>query len=399
MTTQRMWREHELKDQYDVVIIGGGVHGLATAYYLTQMGVRNIAVLEAKYVGFGGSGRNTAIVRSNYRTPEGIAFYDLSVKLYEQLAADLEFNVMFSQHGHLTLAHNEKGVTGLTERANTNQLMGVNSRIIFPEEIQRIVPDLNVFGHSRFPIQAALYHPPGGIIRHDAVVWAFARGVDRGGGHVHQKTEVTGIDVQNGQVEAVVTNRGRIKTKMVLNATAGYAGIISRMVGLEIPIETHPLQAAVTEPLKPFLNSVIVSSTLHVYVSQTDRGELVLGAEVDDHASYSLRGTLSFLEGAATHLLELFPHLANVKILRQWAGLCDMTPDYSPIMGGTPDVKGFLMTVGWGTYGFKAGPASGYLMAELIASGKTPPKLEPFALTRFYEDRLVGEKAAASVSH
>ncbi len=399
MVSQRMWQEHELQDQYDVVIIGGGVHGLATAYYLTQLGVRNIAVLEAKYVGFGGSGRNTAIVRSNYRTPEGIAFYDLSVKLYEKLAADLNFNVMFSQHGHLTLAHNEKGVTGLTERANTNQLMGVNSRIIFPEEIKQIVPDLNVFGHSRFPIQAALYHPPGGIIRHDAVVWAYARGVDWGGGHVHQKTEVTGIEVQNGQVEAVVTNRGRIRTKTVLNATAGYAGLISRMVGLEIPIETHPLQAAVTEPLKPFLNSVIVSSTLHVYVSQTDRGELVLGAEVDDHASYSLRGTLSFLEGAATHLLELFPQLANVKILRQWAGLCDMTPDYSPIMGGTPDVKGFLMTVGWGTYGFKAGPASGFLMAELIASGKTPPKLEPFALTRFYEDRLVGEKAAASVSH
>jgi sarcosine oxidase subunit beta len=381
----KMWREHELKDRYDVVIIGGGVHGLATAYYLTKLGVQNIAVLEAKYIGFGGSGRNTAIIRSNYRTPEGIAFYDLSVKLYEQLAADLGFNIMFSQHGHLTLAHNERGVTGLSERANTNQLMGVNSRLIRPPEIQKIVPDLNVFGHSRFPIQAALYHPPGGIIRHDAVVWGYARGADRGGAHIHQRTEVTGIEVKNGAVEAVVT--------------AGYAGIISKMVGLEIPIETHPLQACVTEPLKPFLDSVIVSSTLHVYVSQTDRGELVLGAEMDDHCSYSLRGTLAFLEGAALHLLELFPFLANVKVLRQWAGLCDMTPDYSPIMGETPDVKGFLMTVGWGTYGFKAGPASGKLMAELIATGKPPKTLEPFALTRFYEDRLVGEKAAASVSH
>jgi sarcosine oxidase, subunit beta len=394
-----MWSPHDLKDSYDVVIIGGGVHGLATAYYLTQLGVRNIAVLEAKYIGFGGSGRNTAIVRSNYRTPEGIAFYDLSVRLYEQLAADLDFNVMFSQHGHLTLAHNERGVNGLKERANTNRLMGVDSRVIFPAEIQQIVPDLNVFGHCRFPIQAALYHPPGGIIRHDAVVWAYARGVDRGGGHVHQKTEVTAIEVRDGKVEAVVTNRGRIRTGVVLNATAGYAGIISNMVDLEIPIETHPLQACVTEPLKPFLNAVIVSSTLHVYVSQTDRGELVLGAEVDDYASYSLRGTLAFLEGAATHLLELFPFLANVKVLRQWAGLCDMTPDYSPIMGGTPDVRGFYMTVGWGTYGFKAGPASGYLMAELIATGQTPPTLAPFSITRFYEDRLIGEKAAASVSH
>jgi sarcosine oxidase, subunit beta len=399
MTVQPMWREHELKEQYDVVIIGGGVHGLATAYYLTKLGVKNIAVLEAKYIGFGGSGRNTAIVRSNYRTPEGIAFYDMSVKLYEQLAEDLDFNVMFSQHGHLTLAHNERGVTGLTERANTNQLMGINSRIIFPQEIQEIVPDLNVFGHSRFPIMAALYHPPGGIIRHDAVVWAYARGVDRGGGQIHQKTEVTGIEVQEGKVAAVMTNRGRIRTGTVLNATAGYAGIISRMAGFEIPIETHPLQACVTEPLKPFLDSVIVSSTLHVYVSQTDRGELVLGAEVDDYASYNLRGTLHFLEGAATHLLELFPFLANVKVLRQWAGLCDMTPDYSPIMGESPEVKGFLMTVGWGTYGFKAGPASGALMAELITTGKTPKKLEPFGITRFYTDNLVGEKAAASVSH
>ena len=394
-----MWRQHELKDQYDVVIIGGGVHGLATAYYLTKLGVRNIAVLEAKYVGFGGSGRNTAIVRANYRTPEGIAFYDMSVKLYEQLAADLDFNVMFSQHGHLTLAHNERGVTGLSERANTNQLMGVDSRVIFPDEIKEICPDLNVFGACRYPIMAALYHPPGGIIRHDAVVWAYARGVDRGGGQIHQKTEVTGIDVRNGRVEGVVTNRGPIKTAAVLNATAGYAGLISRLAGLEIPIETHPLQACVTEPLKPFLKSVIVSSTLHVYVSQTDRGELVLGAEVDDYASYSLRGTLAFMEGAATHLLELFPFLANVKVLRQWAGLCDMTPDYSPIMGESPDVKGFYMTVGWGTYGFKAGPASGTLMAELISQGKTPAKLEPFAIERFYNDNLVGEKAAASVSH
>ena len=399
MVTATMWSEHQLKDSYDVVIIGGGVHGLATAYYLTQLGVRNIAVLEAKYLGFGGSGRNTAIIRSNYRTPEGIAFYDLSVKLYEQLAAELNFNVMFSQHGHLTLAHNERGVVGLTERANTNQLLGIDSRVIFPDQIKQFVPDLNVFGHCRFPIMAALYHPPGGIIRHDAVVWGYARAADRGGAHIHQRTEVTEIDVRDGAVQGVLTNRGRIKTGVVLNATAGYASVVGKMAGLEIPVETHPLQACVTEPLKPFLHAVIVSSTLHVYVSQTDRGELVLGAEMDDYASYSLRGTLSFLEGAALHLLELFPMLASVKVLRQWGGLCDMTPDYSPIMGGTSDVRGFYMTVGWGTYGFKAGPASGKLMAELIHTGKTPPLLEPFSLDRFHEDRLVGEKAAASVSH
>ena len=397
--TDRMWRDHDLKDAYDVVIIGGGVHGLATAYYLAQQGVTNVAVLEARDVGFGGSGRNTAIVRSNYRTPEGIAFYDHSVKLYEKLAGELDYNIMFSQRGHLTLAHTERGVSGLRERALTNQLCGVNSRLIFPDEIREHVPDMQLEGSLRYPVMAALYHPPGGIIRHDAVVWAYARGADAGGVHVHQLTEVTDLEVTDGAISGVVTNRGRIKAGAVVNATAGYASTIAAMAGRQLPLETHPLQALVTEPLKPWLHSVIVSSTLHVYVSQTDRGELVIGAEVDDYASYSLRGTLPFAESAATHLLELFPFLANVRMLRQWAGLCDMTPDYSPIIGEDPLVKGLFMTVGWGTYGFKAGPASGHLLAEMIASGRTPERLEPFSPGRFAEDRLVGEKAAASVSH
>ncbi len=397
--TKRMWRDHDLQDSYDVVIIGGGVHGLATAYYLAQQGVTNVAVLEARYVGFGGSGRNTAIVRSNYRTPEGIAFYDHSVKLYEKLAAELDYNIMFSQRGHLTLAHNERGVSGLRERALTNQLCGVNSRLIFPDEIRKHVPEMQLEGSLRYPVMAALYHPSGGIIRHDAVVWAYARGADAGGVHVHQLTEVTDLEVIDGAVTGVMTNRGRIKAGTVVNATAGYASTIAAMAGRQIPLETHPLQAMVTEPLKPWLHSVIVSSTLHVYVSQTDRGELVIGAEVDDYASYSLRATLPFAESAATHLLELFPFLANVRMLRQWAGLCDMTPDYSPIIGEDPQLKGLFMTVGWGTYGFKAGPASGHLLATMIATGQTPKRLEPFSPTRFSEDRLVGEKAAASVSH
>ena len=394
-----MWREHELQESYDVVIIGGGVHGLATAYYLSQLGVGKIAVLEARYVGFGGSGRNTAIIRSNYRTPEGIAFYDHSVQLYERLAIELDYNIMFSQRGHLTLAHNERGVIGLRERANTNQLAGVNSRLVFPDEIQEMVPEMQLTGSLRYPVLAALHHPPGGIIRHDAVIWAYARGADQGGVHIHQLTEVTDIEVTDGAVTAVLTNRGRIRTGTVVNATAGYASTISRMVDREIPLQTHPLQALVTEPLKPWLHSVIVSSTLHVYVSQTDRGELVIGAAVDDYASYSLQSTLPFATSAATHLLELFPFLANVRMLRQWAGLCDMTPDYSPIIGEDPAVNGLFMTVGWGTYGFKAGPASGHLLAEMIASGRTPERLKPFSPGRFAEDRLVGEKAAASVSH
>ena len=290
--TGRMWRTHELRDAYDVVIIGGGVHGLATAYYLAAQGVSNIAVLEARYLGFGGSGRNTAIIRSNYRTPEGIAFYDHSVKLYERLAAELDYNIMFSQRGHLTLAHTERGVSGLRERALTNQLCGVDSRLIFPDEIRELVPEMQLEGSLRYPVMAALYHPRGGIIRHDAVVWAYARGADAGGVHVQQLTEVTDLEVTAGAISGVMTNRGRIRTGTVVNATAGYASTIAAMAGRQIPLETHPLQAMVTEPLKPWLHSVIVSSTLHVYVSQTDRGELVIGAEVDDYASYSLRGTL-----------------------------------------------------------------------------------------------------------
>jgi len=395
--TQRMWTRRPVRDSYDVVIIGGGVHGLATAYYLAKMGVSNVAVFEKSYLGSGGSGRNTAIIRSNYRTPEGVAFYDASVKLYEQLSQELDFNVLFGQHGHLTLAHSEAGVVGLRVRAEVNQLMGVDSRVIGPEEIKHLVPELEL--HGRYPVLAALYHPPGGIIRHDAVVWGYARGADRLGVHLHPFTEVTGIRLSNGSVEAVETTRGTVRVPIVVNATAGYCSLVAKMVGLELPVVTHPLQAFVTEPLRPFLKAVIVSAQLHVYVNQTDRGELVIGAEIDPYASYSTRSTLPFLEAAATHAVELFPSLKTVRVLRQWAGLCDMTPDYSPIIGPVDGIKGFILDVGWGTYGFKAGPIAGKLVAELIATGKVPELMKPFLLDRFYNDTLVGEKAAAAVSH
>jgi sarcosine oxidase subunit beta len=394
-----MWHRRPLKRRYDVVIIGGGVHGLATAYYLTKLGVADVAVLDRSYIGAGGSGRNTAIIRSNYRTPEGVAFYDLSVKLYEDLSRELDYNVLFSQHGHLTLAHTDSAINGLRVRAETNQLLGVNSRLIWPDEIQQLVPQMDVSTNARYPIQAALYHPPGGIIRHDAVVWGYARGADRGGVSIFPQTEVTGINRQNGRVRSVVTTSGEIEAETVVNATAGHCSTVAAMVGLKLPITSHPLQACVTEPLKPFLNKVIVSATLHVYVSQTDRGELVLGAEIDPYTSYSYRSTLPFLQTTALHALSLFPGIREVKVLRQWTGICDMTPDYSPIMGTVPGIKGFMVDVGWGTYGFKAGPVSGKLMAELIATGVTPELLKPFNITRFYENRLVGEKAAAAVSH
>src|SRR6266849_4885365 len=399
MPVERMWRTHELKPIYDVVIIGAGVHGLAIAYYLGKRGITNVAVLDKGYIGGGASGRNTAIIRSNYRTPEGIAFYDASLKLYERLAQDLEYNVMFSQQGHLTVDHTERGVTGLRERAETNKLLGVDSRMVTREEIGKLVPGLDVSDKPHQPILAGLYHPPGGIIRHDAVVWAYARGADRLGIAIHPHTEVQGIQTENGQVTAVHTNRGQIQTNLVVNATSGWCSTIARMVGVKLPIVSHPLQACVTEPLKPFLDKVIVSANLHVYVNQTDKGELVLGAEIDPYSSYSSASTLPTLEMIAAHTLELFPALAEVRVLRQWAGVCDMTPDYSPIMGAVPGVRGFLVDVGWGTYGFKAGPVSGKTMAELIVTGKTPDLIKPFAFSRFYENRLVGEKAAAAVSH
>ncbi len=396
---RRMWHEREMKDRYDVVIIGGGVHGLAAAYYLARdHGVTDVAVLEKRYIGGGGSGRNTTIIRSNYLTPEGVQFYDESVKLYENLSLDLGFNVMFSQRGHLTLAHSDSAVRTMRWRAEVNQLQGIDSRLIYPAEIAKLCPLLDLSDHPRYPVLAALYHPPGGVIRHDAVVWGYAAGADARGVHIHQMTEATGIEVENGRVTAVQTNRGRIKTGTVLNATAGWCTLISDMVGVKLPITTHPLQACVTEALKPFLDVIIVSGSLHVYVSQSDRGELVMGSAVDPYQSYSMDSTLGFLESLSGHMLELFPTLAHVEILRQWAGLCDMTPDYSPIMGFTP-VEGFIVDVGWGTYGFKAGPVSGKRIAELIATNRTPDLIAPFRLSRFAEDALVGEKGAASVGH
>jgi sarcosine oxidase subunit beta len=400
MPVERMWRGHDLKPFYDVVIIGAGVHGLAIAYYLAKNhGITRVAVLDKGYLGGGASGRNTAIIRSNYRTPQGVAFYDESVKLYERLALELDYNVMFSQQGHLTLAHTERGVTTLRERAETNRLLGVDSRLIFREGIAELVPGLDVGDHAHQPILAGLYHPPGGIIRHDAVVWGYGRGVDRLGAEIHPFTEVTGIQRNNGRVEGVVTNRGTVRTRTVINATAGWCSAVAHLAGVELPIVTHPLQALVTERLKPFLHVVVVSATLHVYVNQTDRGEVVIGEEIDPYSSYSMRSTLRFLENAAAHTLELFPCLRRVKVLRQWAGLCDMPPDFAPIIGPVDGVDGFLLDVGWGTYGFKAGPAAGLRVAELIATGKVPAVLEPFALSRFANLRQLGEKAAAAVSH
>jgi sarcosine oxidase subunit beta len=397
--TERMWRPRELRSAYDVVIIGAGIHGLATAYYLGKHhGVRKIALLDKGYLGSGNSGRNTAILRSNYRTQEGIPFYDASVKLYEQMSQELGWNVLFSQCGHLTLAHTDSSLIGLRVRAENNQVLGVDSKLIYPDEIKRMVPSIDISSRARFPIMAALYHPPGGVIRHDAVVWGYARACDRMDIEIHPYTEVTGIRVEKGRALSVATTRGNVAAGAVLNVTAGWASTISKMAGVALPIVSHQLQACVTEPLKPFLDKVIVSATLHVYVNQTDKGELVLGAEIDPYQSYSMRSTLPTLEQIAGHTLDLFPQLHGLRILRQWAGVCDMTPDYAPIIGRAEEVENFYMDVGWGTYGFKAGPIAGQCTAELIATGKTPALIQAFSPGRFRRGQLVGEKAAAAVS-
>ncbi|MCH8185354.1 MAG: FAD-dependent oxidoreductase [Chloroflexi bacterium] len=390
-----MWKRHALRDRYDVVIIGGGVHGLSTAYYLGKLGVKSVAVLDKGYLGGGASARTTAIIRANYLTPEGIPFFRESLKLYEGLAQELDFNLLFTQMGRLDLGHTDSAVFGLRLRAEFNQMLGVDSRMIGPAEVKELVPAIDLREGKPLPITGALYHPPGGVIRHDAVVWGYARGADRLGVELHPFTEVTGITRENGRISGVETSGGPIKAGTVVSATAGWSSIIASMVGLELPIVTHPLQAFVTEPLKPFLDKTISSANLHAYVYQTDRGEVVIGGGVDPYPTYSQRSTLHALEELAVNAVEMFPCLRNAKVLRQWAGLCDMTPDYAPIMGRVEGLEGFVLTCGWGSWGFKAAPVAGRCIAELIATGATPDLIRPFALSRFRDGLLVNERAAA----
>ena len=397
---QRMFRVPErLKPTYDAVIIGAGGHGLAAAYYLArEHGLTNVAVLDKSYLGGGNTGRNTTIVRSNYLTPEGVAFYDASVKLFQELADEVDLNLFYRARGHFTLAHSDASVRTMRWRAEVNKHLGVDSELVDAAFVARACPgiDLTCGGHA--PILGALWHPPGAIVRHDAVAWGYARMADRRGVEIHQHTEVTGIDVANGRIAGVRTTRGDIATRRVLCAVAGDTPRLLDMVGLRSPLTIHPLQALVTEPMKRWLDPIIVSGSLHVYMSQSARGELVMGAALDPYELHSTRSTLDFAEGLAAHVLDMFPFLSDVPVLRTWAGLADMTPDFAPIMGTTP-IEGFYLDAGWGTWGFKATPIAGKTMAATLVANRDHDLITAFRLSRFADYELTGEKGAASVGH
>ena len=388
-----------LRPRYDVVIVGAGGHGLAAAYYLAKdHGITDVAVLDKGWLGGGNTARNTAIIRSNYLTPEGVRFYDESVRLWRGLSGELGFNILHSERGHLTLAHTDAALRTMRWRAEVNKHLGVDSEVVGRDELARLCPPLDLDPDARFPVLGALWHAPGAIARHDAVAWGYAIAAARRGVEIHQNTEVTGILTDKGRVTGVETPRGRIACGRVLQAVAGSSSLVAAMAGFRLPIRTVPLQACVTEPLKPFLDPIVVSGSLHVYVSQSARGELVMGGATDPYALYSQRSTLEFKEGLAAPMLTLFPFLAEVRVLRQWAGLADMTPDFSPVMGATP-VRDYYIDAGWGTWGFKATPVSGKRMAETVATGRAPELIAPFALERFASFRQLGERGAASVGH
>jgi sarcosine oxidase subunit beta len=389
----------DLKPSYDVVIIGAGGHGLAIAYYLAKShGITNVAVLDKGYVGGGNTARNTAIIRSNYLTPEGVRFYDTSLKLFRDLSHDLNFNIMYSERGHLTLAHTDAALRTSRRRAEVNKHLGVDSELVFPDEIARIEPTINLSNKTRYPVLGALYHRPGAIARHDAVAWGYAMGAAERGAEIHDNTEVTGIVMDGGAATGVETSRGVIKCGTVVQAVAGSSSLLSGMAGFKLPIRSVPLQACVSQPLKPFLNTIVVSGSLHLYVSQSSRGELVMGGATDPYQLYSTRTTLDFTESLLADMLELFPFLGGVKLMRHWAGIADMTPDFAPIMGETP-LRNYYIDAGWGTWGFKATPASGTTMAELVATGVTPGLIASFGLDRFRRLDQFGERGAASVGH
>ncbi len=395
----RQWRSPQPKPSYDVIIIGGGGHGLATAYYLAkQHGIRKVAVLEKGWIGGGNTGRNTTIVRSNYLWDESAAMYEHSLKLWEGLSKDLNYNVMFSQRGVMNLAHNLHDVRESIRRVNANRLNGVDAVWLDAAGVKEFCPIINISPDVRYPVLGATLQKRAGVARHDAVAWGYARGADAQGVDIIQNCEVTGFDISDGAVTGVQTTRGRIGAKKVGVVAAGHSSVLANMAGFRLPLESHPLQALVSEPLKPIMPTVVMSNAVHVYVSQSDKGELVMGAGIDSHNSYSQRGSLSVIEEQLGACMELFPIFSRVRMLRSWGGIVDTCPDASPIISKTP-VKNMFFNCGWGTGGFKATPGSGHVFAHTIATGEPHPINAPFALDRFISGALIAEHGAAAVAH
>ncbi len=386
----------ELKSNYDAVIIGGGLHGLATSYFLARdHGLHNVAVLEKNYIGFGGSGRNTAIVRANQRTQENVPLYKEALELWPVLTKELDYNLMFFNCGNLNLMHSEAAMNTARMNIATAQFHGVESHLLDAKECKELVPALNISKDITYPIFGAMYHPPGGILRHDAVVWGLAKGASKQGVHIHQNTEVTGIGVENGKITSVDTNRGKIHTPQVLLVAGGYsASIAYGMLGIKLPISVLTIQAMVTQPLKPILNHVVSSGTYHAYANQTLKGEIATGAHMDPWPNYTTQTTAYYIKHQAEALAEMLPCLRGVKFMRHWAGLADMTPDMAPIMDGDDTIEGFFMDCGWGYFGFKSCLATGKYMARFMANRTCPDILRPFTQRRFKEHRLMGETAA-----
>lgn len=393
------WRSPEPQKSYDVVIIGGGGHGLATAYYLAKNhGVKNIAVLEKGWIGGGNTGRNTTIVRSNYLWDEAAFLYEKSMQLWEGLSQDLNYNVMFSQRGVYNLGHTLQDMRDIHRRVNANRLNGIDGVVVGPEQLATQIPYLNTSKHARYPILGASWQPRGGTARHDAVAWGFARGADAYGVDIIQNCEVTAIRQENGEVASLETTRGNIATKKLGVVVAGNSGVLANMAGFRLPIESHPLQALVSEPIKPILDTVVMSNAVHGYISQSDKGDLVIGAGIDSYVGYGQRGSYQTIEGTIAAIKELFPIFSRVRMNRQWGGIVDTTPDACPIMGKTP-LKGMYINCGWGTGGFKATPASGWTFAHTLAHDE-PHKLNAaFSLERFTTGHLIDEHGAAGVAH
>ena len=393
------WRSPELKPSYDVVIIGAGGHGLATAYYLArEHGVKNIVVLEKGFLGGGNTARNTTIVRSNYLWDEAAMLYEHSLKLWEGLTEDINFNVMFSQRGVFNLGHTLQDMRDIERRVNANNLNGIDALALNAQEVKDRIPLINIGKNTRFPILGASFQPRAGVVRHDAVAWGFARAASHYGVDIIENCEVTAMDIANDAIQGLQTSRGYIKTSKVGCVAAGHSSVMAKAAGIKMPIESHPLQAFVSESLKPCLDTVVMSNAVHGYVSQSDKGELVIGAGIDHYNSYTQRGSPHIIEHTAAAIIELFPMFSRVRMNRQWGGIVDTTPDACPIISKTK-VKGLYFNCGWGTGGFKATPGSGNVFAHTIAYDEPHRLNVAFALDRFHTGHLIDEHGAAGVAH